>query len=307
MNLDLNALVVFYEVVNAESITKAARTLGLPKSTVSRKIQHLESQVGSPLLKRGNRRIKVTEEGLRLHGHCARITSEVAEAGLQTNERRASLAGRLRVSMPIDFGTGWLSRAVASFAAAYTAIELEIHVNGRWVDVSEEPYDVAIHLGRRLNTEVPFRPLAALTRGVYASRDYLDAHPDMSHRLEDQECILTEQQLAEGIWMASDGEPLPRRNGRVTVNNIGVARQLVIAGIGVGILPNVMCHSDVRSGRLVRLEAEREIPPLQASATFFSGRHLPRRTAVFLDHVCEFLATAGLAMPEAAQLAMKKP
>ena len=75
--------------------------------------------------------------------------------------------------MPIDFGSGWLSRAIASFAEKYPSIDLEIHVNGRWVDVSEESYDVAIHLGPLLNPDVPFRRLSALTRGVYASPEYL--------------------------------------------------------------------------------------------------------------------------------------
>ena len=307
MNLDLNALVVFHEVVNAESVTKAARVLGLPKSTVSRRIQHLESQVGSPLFKRGNRRIQVTDEGRRLHEHCARIASEIADAGLQTNERRASLAGKLRVSMPIDFGIGWLSRAIASFVAKYTDIELDIHVNGRWVDVSEEPYDVAIHLGRLPNTSVSFRPLTALTRGVFASPDYLAGLKTPSRRLEDLDCILTEQQLAEGVWVGSDGEPLPRRKGRVVVNNIGVARQLVTSGIGVGILPHVMCRSDVRGGRLTALPTTREIPALEASATFYSGRHLPRRVGAFLDHVSAFLIQDGLGIQDTATEPKHKP
>jgi LysR family transcriptional regulator for bpeEF and oprC len=290
MNIDLNALLVFFEVVNAQSITKAARTLGLPKSTVSRKIQHLESQVGSALLKRRNRRITVTEEGLRLQDHCARIAAEIEDAGLQATQMRTSLKGRLRVSMPIDFGIGWLSRAIASFAEKYPSIDLEIHVNGRWVDVSEESYDVAIHLGRLLNPDIPFRRLSALTRGVYASSEYLARKAQTINLFHEHECVLTEQQLAEGIWTEANKEG-QRREGRVLVNNIGVARELVISGIGVGVLPNVMCRNDVKSGRLVRIMLDWQIPALEASATFFAGRYLPRKTKVFLDHVTEFLAS----------------
>jgi DNA-binding transcriptional LysR family regulator len=290
MNIDLNALLVFFEVVNAQSITKAARTLGLPKSTVSRKIQHLESQVGSALLKRRNRRITVTEEGLRLQDHCARIAAEIEDAGLQATQMRTSLKGRLRVSMPIDFGIGWLSRAMASFAEQYPSIDLEIHVNGRWVDVSEESYDVAIHLGRLLNPDLPFRRLSALTRGVYASPEYLARKTPTINLFDEHECVLTDQQLAEGIWTQGNTEG-QRREARVLVNNIGVAREFVISGIGVGVLPNVMCRNDVKSGRLVRIMLDRQIPALEASATFFAGRYLPRKTKVFLDHVTEFLAS----------------
>jgi DNA-binding transcriptional LysR family regulator len=291
MNFDLNALLVFHEVVNSQSISRAARVLGLPKSTVSRKIQHLESQVGASLLKRGNRRISITDEGLRLNDHCHRIAAELVHAGLQTAEMRTSLKGRLRVSMPNDFGVGWLGRAIASFVNIYPAIEIDIHVNGRWVDVSEETYDVAVHLGRPLNPELPLRRLSVLTRGVYASPAYVGRNADLGRLWAEGECVLTEQQLAEGIWTANDGREVQRRPGRVVVNNIGVARELVRAGIGVGILPNVLCRSDVRSGRLVRIAVEREIPPLEASATFFSGRYVSQKVKVFLDHLASFLAS----------------
>jgi DNA-binding transcriptional LysR family regulator len=301
MNIDLNALLVFFEVVNAQSITKAARTLGLPKSTVSRKIQHLESQVGSPLLKRRNRRITITDEGLRLNDHCARIAAEIEDAGLQATQMRTSLKGRLRVSMPIDFGVGWLSRAIASFAETYPSIDLEIHVNGRWVDVTEEAYDVAIHLGRLLNPDVPFRRLSALTRGIYASPEHLARKAPGMKLWDEHDCVLTEQQLAEGIWTQRDGQ---KRDGRVLVNNIGVARELVISGIGIGVLPNVMCRNDVKSGRLVRIMLDRQIPALEASATFFAGRYLPRKTKVFLDHVTDFLASDDIKLRDLSDAAL---
>ncbi|WID99811.1 LysR family transcriptional regulator (plasmid) [Bosea vestrisii] len=293
MNFDLNALLVFFEVVNQENVTKAARLLGQPKSTVSRKIRHLEDQVGAALLKRANRRIIVTDEGRRLHDHCSRIAAELESAGLQTTQRRTSLSGKLRVSMPIDFGTGWISSAIASFAAKYTEIDLEIHVNGRWVDVSEEAYDVAILLGDPVNTSVPSRRLTALTRGIYASPEHLTRYAALPRSLADVKGVFTEQQIAEGIWQKASRSDCEREHGIVIVNNIGVARGLVISGIGVGVLPNVMCRGDVAKGRLIRLEMEEDIPALQATATYFVGRHVPRRTRAFLDHVEAFLAADG--------------
>ena len=282
MNIDLNALLVFFEVVNSQSITKAARTLGLPKSTVSRKIRHLEDQVGSKLLKRGNRRIAVTESGHRLNEHCARIAAEVEGAGLQAVQMRTSLKGRLRVSMPIDFGTGWLTRAIASFAETYSEIELDIHVNGRWVDVSEESYDIAIHIGRLMNPDLPFRRLSALTRGLYASPEYAARRGLPNGHWRDHECILTEQQLAEGIWnLGGNGQGELRRQARVVVNNIGVARELVISGLGLGILPNVMCRNDVRSGRLVRAPAlARHSSTRSVRNLLFRAQHSPQDKGV---------------------------
>jgi DNA-binding transcriptional LysR family regulator len=204
--------------------------------------------------------------------------------------------------MPIDFGSGWLSRAIASFAEKYPSIDLEIHVNGRWVDVSEESYDVAIHLGPLLNPDVPFRRISALTRGIYASPEYLARKAQKITLWEEHECVLTEQQLAEGIWTHASREG-QKREGRVLVNNIGLARELVISGIGLGVLPNVMCRNDVRSGRLVRIMVDQQIPALEASATFFAGRYLPRKTKVFLDHVTDFLASDDIKLRDRSDAA----
>lgn len=292
MNIDLNALMVFFEVVNAHSITKASRSLALPKSTVSRKIKHLENQVGLELLRRGNRKISVTESGHRLYEHCARIATEIEDVGIKAAQVRTSLKGKLRVSMPIDVGIAWLSRAIVSFAKKYPMVELDIHVNGRWVDVSEEAYDVAVHVGRLMNLDIPFRRLSALSRGVYASPGYAAQRELMQGGWRNHEFVLTEQQLMEGVWNATGKtQDAVRRRGRVMVNNIGIARELVIGGIGVGILPNVLCRKDIERGRLIRIPVDRDIPPLEASATFFVGRHLPRRTKVFLDHIADFLAS----------------
>lgn len=133
----------------------------------------LRAAAGTVRAGRQFRRILATDEGRRLHYHCSRIAAELESAGLQTTQRRTSLRGKLRVSMPIDFGTGWISSAIASFAETYAMIDLDVHVNGRWVDVTEETYDIAIQLGSHVNPGVPARRLTALTRRIYASPKYL--------------------------------------------------------------------------------------------------------------------------------------
>ncbi|MFG1359572.1 LysR family transcriptional regulator [Xanthobacter pseudotagetidis] len=293
MKIDLNAMLLFYEVANAGSLTKAAQKLDLPKSTLSRKIAHLEDQMGVHLLKRGNRKITVTDAGRALAHHCERISSEIEDAGLFAHSLQTELRGKLHVSMPIDFGISWLSRAIGAFAMKYPDIHLDIEVSGRWVDVNEDRCDVAIHLGRIKNSQVPVRRLARVTRGVYASPDYVRrrGEPTTIEEFAGHNCIVTDHQRSEGVWtfQSRNGDRAVAVEGHVTVNNIGVARELIIKGVGIGILPNIMCRNDVKAGRLVPLLADWESPALEVSATFLGRRRTPRMVRVFLDFIAESL------------------
>ncbi len=295
--LDLNALVLFYEVVNAQSITAAAKKLGIPKSTISRKLLFLEDQSGAVLFKKGGRKLAVTDVGQSLYEHCERIAGEVEEAGLGATRMQTELRGTLRVSMPVDFGTGWLSSAIAAFAVSYPDIHLVIDANSRWIDVSVEPYDVAVQLGTLPEMHGGIRRLASITRGVYASPSFLQRKgvPKNVDDFERFDCVVTEHQRAEGVWnfRSSHGAKVIDVAGRITVNHIGVARELVIGGVGLGILPNIMCQNDIRAKRLVRVLTDWESPSLQVSATFLGKRKESQRLRAFLDFMERHLKIEG--------------
>ncbi|WP_424137866.1 LysR substrate-binding domain-containing protein [Roseomonas chloroacetimidivorans] len=152
--------------------------------------------------------------------------------------------------------------------------------------VREENYDVALHVGTLPGNAAAHRHLVSLTRGLYASPDYLRR----GRRPEAWQFILTGQQVADGISALAMGPGAPDRRARVLTNNIGLVRQLVLCGAGVGVLPNGMCGQDVRSGRLRRLPEREGFPPLEVSATPFSGRAMTRKVGAFLDHLGECLA-----------------
>ncbi|HVK94777.1 MAG TPA: LysR family transcriptional regulator, partial [Noviherbaspirillum sp.] len=238
--LDLNSLVLFYEVVNAQSITRAAELLRMPKSTISRKLALLEEQVGGILLKKGQRRLIPTDIGAVLYSHCSRLVAEVERAGLDAAEMQSELRGSLRVSIPIDFGIAWLSRAIAEFALKYPEIHLEIEVNSRTVNPRDEPYDLTIQLGPPKESGLTYRRLATITRGVYASPSYLARHgmPASVEEFSEHDCIVTDQQRQDGVWnFVNKNNQSKHRlisvSGKVVVNNIGVARELAIGGVGL--------------------------------------------------------------------------
>jgi len=291
--LDLNSLRLYYEVVNAGSITKAAEQLRMPKSTISRKLTQLEQDLGAILLKKGPKRLTTTDIGAALYDRCRRLVIEIEDVGLATAEMQGELRGVLRVSIPVDFGISWISRAMVGFVHKYPDINLAIEVNSRLVNPREDPYDVTIQLGPLKDSGLTYRRLATITRGVYASPEYLAKH-GMPRTVEDfgkHDCIITDQQRQDGVWTFRNQSRhrFIEVSGKVTVNNIAIARDLAIGGVGLSMLPNMMCQNDVKTNRLVRVLTNWESPPAEATALILSRKGIPNKTRVFLDFLADQL------------------
>jgi DNA-binding transcriptional LysR family regulator len=291
--LDLNSLRLFYEVVNAQSISRAAAELGLPKSSISRKLGELERHMGTALLKKGPRKLTTTEIGARFYEHCRRVVDEVEQARSDSLTLQSEMRGVLRVSIPIDFGMSWIGRALAEFVQAYPEIELEVDVNSRTVDLREEPYDLTIQLGPIKDTDLIYRRLATLTRGVYASPEYLARRgvPLAVDDLHHHDCIITAQQRLDGIWTLRNqaSHRFATIHGKVVVNNISIAREMAIGHVGMCMLPNLMCGNDLRAGRLRRVLENWESPSMHATAMVLSRKGMPKKIRAFLDFFSERL------------------
>jgi DNA-binding transcriptional LysR family regulator len=288
--LDLNLLMLFLDIVNSGSISQTAARLHVPKATLSRKLRALEQQIGAVVLKRGPHRLEVTEVGRALLQRCERIAAEVEDASLVASEMQSKLSGTMRISIPFGLSNTWISRALARFALRYPDVKLTVHVTNRWVDVSEEPYDVAIHIGKIRNENLPIRRLVELPRGFYASPSYCQREgvPQSPEDLLHHDCIPLESQLTDGLWTfgAADRGQI---NPRMITTDIMVAREMAICGLGVAILTHAVSESDMAAGRLVRVLPAWEIPPVVVAAMFLERRHMPVRIRAFIDLMAQAL------------------
>jgi DNA-binding transcriptional LysR family regulator len=282
--LDLNLLMLFLEIVNAGTISQAALHLRTPKATLSRKLRQLEEQIGAVLLKRGAKRLELTEIGEALMHRCERIAIETHDASLIASEMQSQLRGVMRVSMPIGLASTWISRALSDFALRYPEVRLTIHVTNRWIDVSEEPYDVAICIGKVRNEQLPTRRLAELPRGLYVSPQYCARKgvPQSPVQLVEHDCIVLDTQVNDGLWAVATGGRTAL-TPHLTTTDIVVAREMAVAGVGIAMLTHAICEADVSAGRLIQVLPEWRIPPVVLSATFLERRHLPQRIRVFID------------------------
>jgi DNA-binding transcriptional LysR family regulator len=164
-NLEPNDLLLFARVADAGSFSRAAEQVGLPKSTVSRRIAALEAALGERLLLRTTRKLHITDFGHSVLAHARQIVDDVAGAAALAQHRQAEPSGRLRVSMPSDFANLALGHALARFIAAHPAIALELDLSPRRVDLVGENFDVALRMG-----ELPDdASLAARRSAVFSS------------------------------------------------------------------------------------------------------------------------------------------
>lgn len=289
----IDELLLFHEVLRSGSLTKASENLQLAKSTVSRRLANLEKQIGALLLKRNTRRLVPTEVGLALFERCKTIVNDISSLDELVADSRDQVRGVLRISIPNEFGSGWLGKAISEFALRYPELQLDIEISTHPVSLIDEPYDVAISFGKLSDSRLVSKRLATLKRGIYASADYLQSHP-VPKRFEDLEkhsFIVTDVQQRERTLTLRDHKT--RKNitpaHRIKVNSMRLARELVLGGVGLAILPRAMCVPYVRNNQLVPVLASWECPPVQAMAVVLAREGIPRRTRVFLDFISEYL------------------
>lgn len=175
--IDPNDLLIFASVAELGSFSRAADRMGLPKSTVSRRLAALENRLGERLLLRTTRRQSLTEFGLQLLEHARQVVSEVEAVSALSERRQATPSGRLRVSMPSDFANLLLADTLAAFIVMYPAIQLELDLSPRRVDLLGEGFDVVLRMGNLSDdASLAARRLAVFSFGLYAAPEYLAEH-----------------------------------------------------------------------------------------------------------------------------------
>jgi DNA-binding transcriptional LysR family regulator len=286
---DPNDLVVFAQVAEEGSFSRAADKLSLPKSTVSRRLAALEEQLGERLLLRTTRRQSLTEFGHLLLEHARQVVAELDAVAALRERRQAAPSGRLRVSMPGDLATLFLAESLAAFVAMYPDIQLELDLSARRVDLLGEGFDLAVRMGELASDNLlAARRLAVLSAGLYASPDYL-AQRGMPAVPDD---LMKHQALH---LVGRDGEPRPWRlsrndshwqavaPGRVAANSPDVLLRMAIAHTGIAALPDYFTTPEVRRGSLRRVLADWCLPGSAASAVFPGRKLMPPKTRVFID------------------------
>ncbi|MXR38414.1 LysR family transcriptional regulator [Craterilacuibacter sinensis] len=296
MFLDANDLLLFARVIDAGSFSLAAERAGLPKSTVSRRIAALEVRLGERLLTRSTRRLTLTEFGTDILEHARRLQEETEAVSAYAQHRQAAVRGRLRVSMPSDFGEWVLGPLFLQFAASYPEVKLELDLSPRRVDLIGEQFDLALRVATRLPDDATLvaRRLCDLCSGLYASPAYLKKFgtPQHPEDLTGHTALQLVGSTGEPErWRLNRGpdswEGLPA--GPLAANSVSLLRLLTTHGLGIAGLSAGFVTDAVATGHLVRVLPDWQLPVMTVWAVMPGRRLIPARTRVFLAALEELM------------------
>jgi DNA-binding transcriptional LysR family regulator len=285
---DLNAVSCFAKVVELQSFRAAAAALGVPKSTVSRKVAELEDTLGTRLLERTTRRLRLTDAGRAYHQRIGPALDALREAERALEDQNAQPSGRLKLTMTMEGGQTLLGPILAEYLAQYPQVQLQIELMDRRVDLVEEGFDVAIRAGALPDSSLIARRLGPPgAMRVYASPSYLKARGTPRHprELADHVCMVMTGQSAPLMWTFQQrGKPLPVKvNGHVEANSFTLLGELTAAGHGIARLPDYMAAELLEGRRVCSILDTFAPPPLAWHVVYPSSRNLSPKVRTLVE------------------------
>ena len=288
----LEYMATFAAVVDEGSFTAAAQALGLSKPVVSKQITELENRFGVKLLNRTTRRLHMTEAGVVFYGHCKRIVAEAKEAETAIGPLQSEPRGTLRISAPQSLGFALLPQAIPKFHQRYPALNLEVQITGRHVDLVEEGYDVSLRVAELKDSTLKARKITRCQFMVCAAPNYWKEHGHPQHPtdLEDYNCLLYTQSPNFDHWQFTDknGKSLSVAvNGNLRSNDGALLLNAVLAGQGILFGPDFMFNEYIKRGKLEPTLNDFYKPSTALYAVYPYSKFVSSKLRVFIDFLME--------------------
>jgi DNA-binding transcriptional LysR family regulator len=301
--VDLNSLVVFAKVVEANGFSEAARRLKMPISTVSRRIAELEDQLGARLLERSTRSLRLTEVGAGVLEHAVR-SAELSEAVESiVSNRLSDVCGTLRVSVPPSVSDTLLTPLIVAFQASYPNVRFHILVTDRFVDHIAEGVDLVFRLGALKDSSLVARRILTYRHLLLASPAYLKScEPPKKPR-----DLLSHRLLAFSNWKPDSTWTFIRKGGKdkeslrfepyLAMNDFAGVASALLAGGGIGELPPVVQPNLVRDGRLIEVMSDWRFRTFDLSLVHLGNRHISKPCRLFKEFATQMAPTLFPSLP----------
>lgn len=297
--LDLNDIAMFVQVVHCGSFAEAARRLGMPANTVSRRIQQLETQLGTRLLQRSTRKLTLTSAGQGFHERCVGAVDDLLEAGQDLITGSSEPSGRVRVAAPADFFDFFEMAWVSEFLTAYPRVRLDFVLSDAKADLIAEQIDVAFRGGPlRDSGYVGRQILDPRSVGMVASPDYLAARgsPRTLQDLASHDCVIFTHPGGHATWrlIGPKGEEEIQVTGRFSGNTAQSLRKAAVAGLGIALLPPLMAKLELDAGVLVPVLPQYQPNGYGLNVLYPSRRQLPPAVSAFIGLVIRKMNAADV-------------
>jgi DNA-binding transcriptional LysR family regulator len=288
--MDLNQTRVFVEVARAGGFAAAARRLGLPKSTVSARIQSLEQRLGAQLFKRSTRQLALTDEGNAYFGAVAGAVDSLVNAEAASTSEKGVLSGKIRFTAPLEFPRDAITSALASFLQKHPRVRFEIMLTNRPLDLVADNIDLALRGGDPGGAGLIIRKVAEIGFGLYASPQYIErcGRPETLEELGQHDLLTFVSPSQSRLLRAA--ELLQGHEPRIATDNFAFLRRLVVAGIGIAAIPDILVRHEVAAGRLERVLDAWAGDPSGLYVVFPSRKDMTPRVKAFADHLVDSMA-----------------
>lgn len=290
----LDEIVTFVGIVEAGSLSGASRRSGLALSAVSRRLKELEARLGTTLVQRTTRSLRLTEEGGTYYRQCRRILDDLDAAEAAMTDRGGALSGRIRMTAPASFAAHHLSEALTAFLKAHPGISLDLDLSDRRVDLLAEGYDLAIRIGTLADSSLIARRLTRIRHVPAISPALLDRFgpPERPEDLARYPALTYRSRAGRARWRfrrpdGSRGIVTP--DARLWASNGDMLCRQAAAGLGVVVEPTFLAAPFLLDGRLVPLFADHAWSQDAAFAVYPKAEALAPRVRAMIDHLAQAL------------------
>jgi DNA-binding transcriptional LysR family regulator len=292
----LDLMRTYLAVVDADGFTRAGRKLGKSKALVSKHVSELESRLGARLLHRTTRSLGITEIGRAYYERAQTIVADLDTLEEAIRSESGAPRGILKITAPQTLGEMTVMDIATAFRRRYPAIELDILLADRTVDLIAEGFDVALRVATLPDSSLIVRKLCDMPVPLCASPAYLKKHgrPGTPEDLLQHHCIVDSNFRGREAWkFERDGQPTTVRVRPVfSVNSANAVRDALVAGIGIGFCPAFAVAKDLRAGRLVPVLADMTPSAFGMYLVYPHRHHLSAKVRAFLDFAVDWCTPA---------------
>jgi len=280
-------MALYASVVENKSFSGASRHLNVPVSTISRKINDLESDLGVRLLERSTRKLRVTELG-QAYYECCRRGLEEFDAGLSLiNDRQSEVSGTLRISIPPNLADVLISPLVCAFQTRYPKTIAKILVTERYVDLIEDGVDIAFRVGKLQDSSLVARRLLSYRHLLVASKKYLRINGEPKHPrdLINHRLLTFEGWQGALTWDLYNNNKLQKFsvNSALSINEMAGLQYAAKEHQGIANIPAILCAEALQNNTLVEVMPKWQFATSNLSVIYPSSRNTSRMVKLFMD------------------------
>lgn len=290
---DLNEIQCFVKAIELKSLTAAAKSLGLPKSSVSRKIQNLERRLNLTLVVRTTRALNLTHSGKAFYERALLALKELDQAEEHVDSSRDSIEGLLRITCPIEFATGPFNKMLSNFLLAYPNVKIDLVLTERTVDLITEGFDLAFRAGDLSDSSLIVKKLPAFDAKIYASPSYLKRNgtPKSINDLEKFDLIgfAPGGKMLKWQLKGPTGKKEITIKSKLNLNHMLAAKESAINGMGLILMPEFMAAEEISKDRLKAVCPDWISPNLRINIIYPAQKFVSPKMRAFIDYTVKNL------------------